>query len=59
MDCQTCEALLAAYRHSVSFFKDAVRKGAGAEGDDSRLTTQEARRLSQQCKDANDALLAH
>lgn len=59
MDCRTCEQLLAAYRLSVSLFKEAVRKRAGAVGDDSRLPGEAATRLGLQCKDASDALREH
>lgn len=59
MDCQTCEDLIAAYRHSVSLFKNAVQKGSGALGDDSTLTSAEATRLGEMCKDASDDLMMH
>ena len=51
--------MLATYRHAVSLFRDAVRKGSAALGDDFRLTGAKAQRLAQQCKDANDAFRAH
>jgi hypothetical protein len=59
MACEACYHLLAAYQRSVILFRDAVRKGSGAIGDDSKLASEEARRLSQQCKEANDRLMAH
>ena len=59
MDCQTCDDLLAAYKSSVRLFRDAVRQGSGAVGDDSRLSGAKAQRLGQQCKDASDAFMAH
>ena len=59
MDCETCNNLLAAYRQSVTLIKDAARKGSGAIGEDSRLAIKEVERLSQKCKDASDAFMAH
>ena len=59
MDCKTCEQLLAAYRDSVSLFKNAVRKGSGAVRDDLRLTGKKAEQLGRQCKDASDAFMDH
>ena len=59
MACEACYHLLAAYQHSVILFSHAVRKGSGAIGDDARLAIEEARRQSRQCKEANDALMAH
>jgi hypothetical protein len=59
MDCQSCNDLLAAYRHSVNLFKAAVQKGSGAMGDDSRLIAEEAKRLGQQCRDASDIFMEH
>jgi hypothetical protein len=59
MTCQTCEDLLTAYRHSVDLFKDAVQKGVGAFGPDSRVTAEQAARLGQQCKEASDAFMDH
>ena len=57
MDRQSCNDLLAAYRHSVNLFKAAVQKGSGAVGDDSRLTSEKAKRLGQQCRDASAAFI--
>ena len=59
MGCRTCNILLAAYRSSVSLFRNAVRKGSGAVGDDPRLTGAKVERLGQQCRDASDAFMAH
>ena len=59
MTCQTCEDLLAAYRHSVDLFKDAAQKNSGVVGDDFKLKAQRATRLGQQCKDASDAFMEH
>lgn len=59
MDCETCNHLLAAYRLGVGLLKDAVQNGLGATGDDASLTSKEATRLSQLCKDASDALMEH
>ena len=59
MDCHTCNQLLDAYKQSVSFFQDAVQKGLGAVGGDSRLTCAESERLAQMCIHASDALMAH
>ena len=59
MTCPTCEDLLAAYRHSVDLFKDAVEKSSGAVGDDTRFTAEQATPLGQQCKVASDAFMEH
>ena len=59
MDCKTCDDLLANYRHSVSLLREAVEKGLGAVGDDSRRASEEATRLSQQGREVRDLLLAH
>jgi hypothetical protein len=59
MFCETCYHLLAAYQRSVTLFRDAIREGSGAIGDNSRLTGEEAARLSKECRDANHALIAH
>jgi len=59
MACEACSHLFAAYQHSVTLFRDAFCKGSGAIGDDSRLASEEAARLSQECRDANYALVAH
>jgi len=59
MSCKTCDELLAVYKNTVSLLGDAVRKGSGATGDDSRLAIAEAARLGQQCKAASDALMEH
>jgi len=59
MICQTCDDLLIAYRHSVSLLREAVEKGLGTVGGDSRLISIEATRLSQQCRDTPAVLLAH
>ena len=54
MYCQTCKDLLAAYRHSVNLYSTALRKSLGAIGDD-----EEVERLHKQCRETNDALIAH
>ena len=59
MACKTCDELLAAYERGVTLFGNAVLKISGALGDDSRLAIQEAAHSLVQCRDANDALLAH
>jgi len=59
MDCQSCNDLLAAYKHSVNVFKDAVQKGSGAVEDNSRLTAEEAKRLGQQWREASDRFMEH
>jgi hypothetical protein len=59
MDCETCNHLFAAYPHSVSLFRATVRKGAGTIRDDSRAVVKEAARVSRQCRDGNEALMAH
>jgi hypothetical protein len=59
VDCETCNALLAEYRHAVGVFKDAVQNGAGATGPDSQLAGEEVVRFSKACQDAGDALIEH
>ena len=59
MDCKTCDALLEDYKYWVSLFKNAVRDTSGAFGDDSRLASEQTARLAQQCKSANEVLMAH
>ena len=59
MGCEICDVLLTAYRNSVNLLKDAVRRGTGAVGNDYRLASEEATRLSQQCNEARAVLLAH
>ena len=54
MYCQTCTDLLATYRHSVNLYSTALRKSLGAIGDD-----EEVERLHKQCRETNDALIAH
>ena len=54
MDSQTCIDLLAAYRHSVNLYSMALRKSLVAIGD-----VEEVERLSVQCREGNDALIAH
>ena len=58
MDCETCEQLLAAYRHSVSLFQKAVRNIAGTR-DDSTLAAANADHLRLKCRQANAALMEH
>jgi hypothetical protein len=58
MDCPTCNELLAAYRHSVSLFKDAVQNIPGAQ-EDSGLAVEQADRLKLKCREASDALMEH
>ena len=54
MYCQTCAELLAAYRHSVNVYSIVLRKSLGAVGHD-----EEVERLNLQCRETNDALMAH
>ena len=54
MYCQTCADLLAAYRHSGNLYSTALRKSLGAMGHD-----EEVERLSIQCRQANETLMAH
>jgi hypothetical protein len=58
MDCPTCNELLAAYKHSVNRFKNAVQNLPGA-GEDSRLAIEQADSLKLMCREANDALMEH
>ena len=59
MSCRRCDELLATYRRDVTLFGNVVLKVAGAIGDDSRLAVKEMDRLSQNCKETSDALIAH
>jgi len=59
MYCQECDSLLANYKDAVQIFKDAVHNAKGAPADDGRLSVEMAERLSQNCKDASDALMEH
>jgi hypothetical protein len=54
MYCETCAALLAAYRHSVNVYSTALRKSLGTIGTDN-----EVERLNLQCRETSDALMAH
>ena len=58
MDCQACNELLAAYRLSVSLFKEAVGKIPGS-AEDSGLAVATTNHLKLKCRDASDALIAH
>jgi hypothetical protein len=53
MDSQTCIDLLAAYRLSVSLFKNAVQNIPGI-AEDSTLALQQADRLKMKSREAND-----
>jgi hypothetical protein len=59
MSCKTCDELLVAGRREVKLFTNAVLNIPGVQGGDSEVTTQELDRLSQKCRAANYALLAH
>jgi hypothetical protein len=59
MACKTCGELVDAYRRSVSLFRNAVLKVAGAQGLNRRLAVQEMTQLEKACMDANDALREH
>jgi hypothetical protein len=45
MDRKTCDALLADYERSVHVFMNAVLTFREAEGDDSKMSVEEADRL--------------
>lgn len=53
--CQTCGDLLAAYKRSVTEFTEFVREMLKA---DARVATNEAQKLSQQCKNGSDSVTA-
>jgi hypothetical protein len=59
MDCETCDKLLAAYKRSVSLFKDAEGSCQGLLGEEFQLAMKELQQLHQTCHDANAALTAH
>ena len=59
MVCKTCEDLFAAYSHHIRVFTNAVLNIPGVLSDDSRVTPQELERLGQNCRAANNALMAH
>ena len=59
MYCETCADLLAAYRRWVNLYSTALRKSAGAPGDDSAGAAQEVERLSLKCRETNEALMVH
>lgn len=59
MECKTCDALLAAFKHAVSLYTNAGESFRGALRGDSRQALKELRRLRQACKDADNALVAH
>ena len=58
MDCQTCNTLLAAYRLSVSLYKNSVRK-IGAIRNDCGLTFANANWLRLKCTLSWDSLAEH
>jgi hypothetical protein len=58
MDCPNWNELLAAYRNSVSIFKDAVQKIPGAQ-EGSGLAVEQAERLKLKCRAASDGLMEH
>ena len=59
MACKACDELVDAYRRSISLFRNAVLKVAGAQGPNRRLAVQEMTQLDKACMDANDALREH
>jgi hypothetical protein len=59
MACKTCDELLAVYKREVRLFTNVLLNTPGVPGDDSSVTFQELDRLSQNCRGANEALLAH
>ena len=59
MDCKTCDHVLAAFRHSVSLYKQAMQEVAGLGREDFQLALRELERLRANCQDANEAVMAH
>jgi hypothetical protein len=59
MDCETCNELLAAYKHAVGFYTTAGRNIRGLVGDDFQVALKELVHLHQACMDAHAALTAH
>jgi hypothetical protein len=53
------DELLVAYRREAKLFTNAALNIPGVQGGDSEVTTQELDPLSQKCRAANYALLAH
>ena len=47
------------YQHAVGLLTDVVQKSLGTVGNDSRISSEEATRLAQECKEARDALMMH
>lgn len=59
MDCETCNKLLAAYKHCATVLTNAGLCIRGVRGEDFLPALKELKRLRQVCRDADDALITH
>ena len=59
MDCKRCEELLATYKHAISLYTTAQQRIRELLGDDFILAFKELKRLRLECRNADDALMAH
>jgi hypothetical protein len=57
--CKMCDELLVAYKRAVGLYTNAARTMPEMLGDEYPLAIKEMTSLSEACKAANDALLAH
>jgi hypothetical protein len=59
VDCKRCDELLATYKHPISLYTTAQRGIRGLVGDDFIVAFKELKRLRLECRNADDALMAH
>jgi hypothetical protein len=59
MDCETCNNLLAAYKHCARVLTNVGLCFRDVSGEDFPPALTELKRLRQVCRDADEALIAH